>query len=298
MRRNRRAPRRTDAETTRAERRTDEAGAGASARRAPGTAAASSGASSPADTAGTAPAAPPHPGPPDSGPPDPGAVASAEPASAGSAAPAPAAASAPTGEPAAGAALADEPTPDAAPAGGPTTADAAEATDATEATGTADADADAAITVQDEVPPTPDSRIPGGMDALWAWPHGPDGPMGLRVRMPRTDPMSVLMTSFLVSTGLLVCAAVTMPPLWIVLTLLGEELWLPPLWQLALGIVAVVAVTVFATLCALCYNLSARCVGGVRVALAEALPDTTPPEPDADRGSDPEPATAGAPPGP
>ncbi|MGW4350415.1 DUF3566 domain-containing protein, partial [Streptomyces sp. NPDC004690] len=221
-----------------------------------------------------------------------GAVASAEPASAGSAAPAPAAASAPTGEPAAGTALADEPTPDAAPAGGPTTADAAEAT------GTADADADAAVTVQDEMPPTPDSRIPGGMDALWAWPHGPDGPMGLRVRMPRTDPMSVLMTSFLVSTGLLVCAAVTMPPLWIVLTLLGEELWLPPLWQLALGIVAVVAVTVFATLCALCYNLSARCVGGVRVALAEALPDTTPPEPDADRDPDPEPATAGAPPGP
>ncbi|MYX45215.1 hypothetical protein GTW59_29780, partial [Streptomyces sp. SID89] len=167
-----------------------------------------------------------------------------------------------------------------------------------EATGTADADADAAVTVQDEVPPTPDSRIPGGMDALWAWPHGPDGPMGLRVRMPRTDPMSVLMTSFLVSTGLLVCAAVTMPPLWIVLTLLGEELWLPPLWQLALGIVAVVAVTVFATLCALCYNLSARCVGGVRVALAEALPDTTPPEPDADRGPDPQPATAGAPPAP
>ncbi|MEU2881140.1 DUF3566 domain-containing protein, partial [Streptomyces sp. NPDC007070] len=151
---------------------------------------------------------------------------------------------------------------------------------------------------QDEMPATPDSRIPGGMDALWAWPHGPDGPTGLRVRMPRTDPMSVLMTSFLVSTGLLVCAAVTMPPLWIVLTLLGEELWLPPLWQLALGIVAVVAVTVFATLCALCYNLSARCVGGVRVALAEALPDTTPPEPDADRGPDPEPATAGAPPAP
>ncbi|GAB1325822.1 DUF3566 domain-containing protein [Streptomyces sennicomposti] len=273
MRRNRRAPRRTDGDATGAERRVDKDGTGTSAGRTPGRGPAPSGVPSPTDTgtdAGVAAAAAPA----DLVPADP------VPARPGPAASAPAAASAPTGEPAAGAALAD----------GPATADA------TEATGTAAAGA--APAGRDEIPPGQDPRTPGGTDALWTSPDGPEGPMGLRVRMPRTDPMSVLMTSFLVSTGLMVCAAVTMPPLWIVLTLLGEELWLPPLWQLALGIVAVMAVTVFATLCALCYNLSARCVGGVRVALAEALPDTAPPEPDEGRGPEPEPATAGAPTGP
>ncbi|MEV7128340.1 DUF3566 domain-containing protein [Streptomyces sp. NPDC093260] len=263
MRRNRRAPRRTDGDTTGAERRVDEDGTGTSAGRTPGTGPASSGVPSPTDTgtdAGVAAAAAP---------------ADPVPARPGPAASAPAAASAPTGQSVPGAALAD----------GPATADATEAT--------ATAAADAAPAGRDEIPPGQGPRTPGGMDALWTSPDGPEGPMGLRVRVPRTDPMSVLMTSFLVSTGLMVCAAVTMPPLWIVLTLLGEELWLPPLWQLALGIVAVLAVTVFATLCALCYNLSARCGGGVRVALAEALPDTAPPEPGEDRDPEPEPATAG-----
>ncbi|MGW4275744.1 DUF3566 domain-containing protein [Streptomyces seoulensis] len=165
-------------------------------------------------------------------------------------------------------------------------------------------------------PVDPDTRIPAGLDGLWTAPAAPDRPVRLRVRMSRTDPMSVLMTSFLLAAGLVVCAAVTLPPLWIVLTLLDQDVLLPPLWQLGLAIVGVVLFTVFATVCALCFNLSARCVGGIDLALAEALPDTRlpdrHPDPDPDTDPDPgpgpdpgpeqdpgpEPATAAAPSGP
>lgn len=163
-------------------------------------------------------------------------------------------------------------------------------------------------------PVDPDTRIPAGLDGLWTAPAAPDRPVRLRVRMSRTDPMSVLMTSFLLAAGLVVCAAVTLPPLWIVLTLLDQDVLLPPLWQLGLAIIGVVLFTVFATVCALCFNLSARCVGGIDLALAEALPDTrlpdrhpdpdTDPDPDPDpepgpeQDPGPEPATAAAPSGP
>ncbi|WP_345668501.1 DUF3566 domain-containing protein, partial [Streptomyces similanensis] len=142
-------------------------------------------------------------------------------------------------------------------------------------------------------PAGPDTRIPAGLDGLWASSAAPDRPVRLRVRMSRTDPMSVLMTSFLLAAGLVVCAAVTLPPLWIVLTLLDQDVLLPPLWQLGLAIVGVVLFTVFATVCALCFNLSARCVGGIDLALAEALPDTRlpdrHPDPDTDHAPDPDP---------
>ncbi|MFI2645788.1 DUF3566 domain-containing protein [Streptomyces sp. NPDC018610] len=125
-------------------------------------------------------------------------------------------------------------------------------------------------------------------DGPWAPPGAPGRPGRVRTRMSRTDPWSVLTVSFLVSTGLVVCTAVTLPPLWTVLGLLGRDPWPPPAWQLGLAVATVVPATLFTTLCAFCYNLSARCVGGVELTLAEGPPDTLLPDATA----------AGPPPGP
>ncbi|MFF8596232.1 DUF3566 domain-containing protein [Streptomyces sp. NPDC015220] len=111
--------------------------------------------------------------------------------------------------------------------------------------------------------------------------------------MAWTSPWSVLAASFLVSLGLVVCAGVTLPPVWILLVALGRDPWPPPSWGLVLATVTVVLVTMFTTLCAFFYNLIARCVGGVELTLAEGVPDPTGPAPTA---AGPTPGASGGPP--
>ncbi|WP_086728552.1 DUF3566 domain-containing protein [Streptomyces carpinensis] len=115
--------------------------------------------------------------------------------------------------------------------------------------------------------------------------------------MTAAAPVSVLTVSFLVSLGLVVCTAVTLPPVWILLALLGRDPWPPPGWALALAACTVAPITAFATLCSFLCNLSCRCVGGVELTLAEDARATAAPDAD-EQALPPEPAEQAAPSGP
>ncbi|MEU0601021.1 DUF3566 domain-containing protein [Streptomyces sp. NPDC006393] len=155
-------------------------------------------------------------------------------------------------------------------------------------------DRDITEDVQEDAQPDPEPRISGVAEQLWPADGTVPRARSLRLRMARADPASVLAVSSLVSLGLAVCAAVTLPPVWILLALLGRDPWPSPGWALALGICAVVLTTASATVCSLLYNVSCRCAGGVELTLAEDAPAAAAPA----RGPRPEPAEQGARPGP
>ncbi|MCE7553228.1 hypothetical protein [Streptomyces thermodiastaticus] len=114
-----------------------------------------------------------------------------------------------------------------------------------------------------------------------------------RIRMTRTGTWSVLTVSFAATLGMLVCVAVTLPPLWALQGLLHKELWPSPEWVPPLATCAVVAVPVAATLCAALFNLTSRCGGGLVLTLAgDAMAPAAAADRDADDG-----ATAAAGPG-
>ncbi|MGV9347158.1 DUF3566 domain-containing protein [Streptomyces spiralis] len=159
-------------------------------------------------------------------------------------------------------------------------------------TGDRDATEDVQGDVQEDVQPGPEPRIPGVAEQLWPADGTIPRPRRLRLRMARADPVSVLAVSSLVSLGLAVCTAVTLPPVWVLLALLGRDPWPSPGWALALGICAVVLTTTSATVCSLLYNVSCRCAGGIELTLAEDVPAAAAPAPK------PEPAEQGARPGP
>ncbi|MEU6405862.1 hypothetical protein [Streptomyces sp. NPDC046985] len=120
----------------------------------------------------------------------------------------------------------------------------------------------------------------GETEAGWiSPPASPSSPRLLPTRLDAAAPGTVLAASFLVSAGLVVCAAVTMPPVWILLAVLGEDPWPPASWVLGLAVCAVVAFSVFAALCGLFYNLISRWLGSIRLTLAEEAPAATGPEP-------------------
>ncbi|MGW0080072.1 DUF3566 domain-containing protein [Streptomyces sp. NPDC003393] len=133
-------------------------------------------------------------------------------------------------------------------------------------------DADSTEDVQEDVRPDPEPRIPGVAERLWSADGTIPRARGLRLRLARADLASVLVASFLVSLGLALCAAVTLPPVWILLALLGRDPWPSPGWALGLGICAVVLTTASATLGGLLYNVSGRCAGGVELTLTEDAP--------------------------
>ncbi|MEU6368607.1 DUF3566 domain-containing protein [Streptomyces sp. NPDC046931] len=99
-----------------------------------------------------------------------------------------------------------------------------------------------------------------------------------RMRISKADPWSVMMTSFLVSTGLGLCVIVAVSAVTMMMSVLGQEPVLSLGWELTLALtVAVVAVevalaTALATLAAFLFNWSSGFAGGVEVTLAEDLP--------------------------
>ncbi|GHA75355.1 MULTISPECIES: hypothetical protein [Streptomyces] len=101
-----------------------------------------------------------------------------------------------------------------------------------------------------------------------------------RIRMTRTGTWSVLAVSFAATLGMLICVAVTLPPLWALQGLLHKELWPSPEWVPPLATCAVVAVPVAATLCAALFNLTSRCSGGLVLTLTG---DTATPAPFVDQ---------------
>nr|BFD80960.1 hypothetical protein StreXyl84_03610 [Streptomyces sp. Xyl84] len=95
-----------------------------------------------------------------------------------------------------------------------------------------------------------------------------------RLRMDTAEPWTLMVSSFLLSVGLVLCAAVTMPPVWILLRLLGQDPWPSASWLAVCAVGTVVLVTAFTTLCTFLYNVVARCAGGVEVCLDEELRET------------------------
>ncbi|WP_159393133.1 DUF3566 domain-containing protein [Streptomyces sp. SAT1] len=110
------------------------------------------------------------------------------------------------------------------------------------------------------------------------------------MRLDTAEPWTLMVAGFLLSLGLIVCAAVTMPPVWILLRLLGQDPWPPAEGLAVLAIVTIVFVTAFTALCTFLYNVVARCAGGLAVTLTEdtpaaAAPESGPPEAEAPSGT-------------
>jgi hypothetical protein len=80
----------------------------------------------------------------------------------------------------------------------------------------------------------------------------------------------VASTTFLVAVGLALCAVVTLPPVWILMLVLGRDPWPPPGWIPVLAGVTIVPLTAFTTLCTVLHNVLTRWFGGVELTLAEA----------------------------
>jgi hypothetical protein len=117
-----------------------------------------------------------------------------------------------------------------------------------------------------------------------------------RIRMTGTGTWSVLTASFAATLGMVVCLAVTLPPLWALQSLLRKELWPSPAWVPPLASCAVVVVPLFATVCAFLFNITSRCSGGLALTLTGDTP-TAAPARDREAG-DGEARTAGPGPGP
>ncbi|MFF0459768.1 hypothetical protein [Streptomyces mexicanus] len=117
-----------------------------------------------------------------------------------------------------------------------------------------------------------------------------------RIRMTGTGTWSVLTTSFVATLGMVVCLAVTLPPLWALQSLLRKEPWPSPAWVPPLATCAVVVIPLFATLCAFLFTITSRCSGGLALILTGDTPVVTPAQ-DREAG-DGEAGAAGPGPGP